>query len=438
MKTIATILVLFLAFTGNAQISLGGVKKKAKSTIESTKSKKKNKSEEPTEKEKTTKGSSSTSQSNATLTPEEQEKEEIRNSPAKSLIWDFKSEMNFLRSTIQKKGPRCTHCEKDLKKLEGILMKIKETDPNFSGYDKRATELEKWKDKYSRLVTGEKYRQQLFSLKINCQVYLKEPWEVKNLKHFNRLEFNKKKEEILASSLTEEDRAALEKSIAEIEDFYDNQSDKIIANLLEDLTENYGRCSFWKKENREKPGFYDTFNSTKDIKDDLNWSKELIPFAKLCLNFQPKNAEFKVWVEKAEELHEDLTAFQESGEYDELIARKKADELAAVRMERPKNTNGSLIAIIKKKVNTVIQPGEKIQRVVIYSTSWGIRKNDLGIPLHKFMYVQIALKRENGNCYITEGELYKAYEGGGTYGPTKFSYDRYSSNYQILCENVNK
>lgn len=129
----------------------------------------------------------------------------------------------------------------------------------------------------------------------------------------------------------------------------------------------------------------------------------------------------------------ELQEYIDSGAFDKYLAEEYQKKVDARRMEKPGRTDASLIALVKKKHNV----GEygTIKRVIIRDSDWSVEKNGLGIPLEKYIRVQVCTVKD-GVCDLRYGRLFKTYEGGGSYGNTKLSH--YGSPLEINCANVNK
>ena len=129
----------------------------------------------------------------------------------------------------------------------------------------------------------------------------------------------------------------------------------------------------------------------------------------------------------------ELQEYIDSGAFDKYLAEEYQKKVDARRMSKPGKTDASLTAIVKKNHNV----GEygTLKKVVITGNDWSVEKNGLGIPLEKYIRIQVCTVKD-GVCDIRDGRLFKTYEGGGTYGNTKLSH--YGNTREINCANVNK
>jgi hypothetical protein len=70
------------------------------------------------------------------------------------------------------------------------------------------------------------------------------------------------------------------------------------------------------------------------------------------------------------------------------------------------------------------------------ASDWTLTKNDLGIPLYKELYINLAIKFADGSCGLANAWLRQEYEGGGKYSSAKLTMP---GSIQVLpCENLNK
>ncbi len=105
--------------------------------------------------------------------------------------------------------------------------------------------------------------------------------------------------------------------------------------------------------------------------------------------------------------------------------------LDAVRLAPSKNSNEKYIGMAKNGVNK-----GTASRVSITSDVWTVKKNEWGLPLYKYLPVDIAVKTEDGKCYLAYGQIRKEYEGGGVYGGEYFNY--WGMQEEMNCANINK
>ena len=128
-----------------------------------------------------------------------------------------------------------------------------------------------------------------------------------------------------------------------------------------------------------------------------------------------------------------LREYIDSGEHDKYMKEQFQKEVDARRMATPAKKDASLEGIVKSKHNS----GEygTLKRVIITGNSWYVEKNAFGIPLEKHIKIQVATSKD-GVCDRRDGKLFKTYEGGGKYGPTKLSH--YWGTAEMNCDNLFK
>lgn len=124
--------------------------------------------------------------------------------------------------------------------------------------------------------------------------------------------------------------------------------------------------------------------------------------------------------------------FIDSGESDKHKAAANQAKVDARRMKSAGKTDPTLEAFVKKNHSTG-HYGE-LKRVVLLS-DWKIEKAVTGIPLKKFLNIQVAVSKD-GICDLRKGHIYQDYEGAGKYGPMKLAH--YGSPDEINCNNIFK
>jgi hypothetical protein len=125
-----------------------------------------------------------------------------------------------------------------------------------------------------------------------------------------------------------------------------------------------------------------------------------------------------------------LDEYVTSGKCDVHRAKYEKEIVDAVRLGKKAMSNPKYEAMAKKGV----KEGTPL-RVVITSSTWYVKKNDFGYPLHKSIGIDIAVKKD-GVCYIAYGEIRRTYEGGGEYGGEYFNY--WGLQEKMNCDNINK
>lgn len=128
-----------------------------------------------------------------------------------------------------------------------------------------------------------------------------------------------------------------------------------------------------------------------------------------------------------------LQNYIDSGAFDKYKKEEYQKLVDGRRMYKPASNDAKLIAIVKEK-HTTAEYGA-IKRIVLLDSDWSVKKNEWGLPIEKYLRVQVATTKD-GVCEIMEGRLFQQYEGGGQYGNTRLSH--YGVGKEINCDNVNK
>jgi hypothetical protein len=110
-----------------------------------------------------------------------------------------------------------------------------------------------------------------------------------------------------------------------------------------------------------------------------------------------------------------------------------------VRMPKPKYTNGSIEAGIKKAIQDKYGSDDvaEVLRVSIQTKEWWVVKNKWGLIVERSHTAAVAYKRPDGTCRFETADFSQNYEGGGKYGSYIY-WDGVYDNYEINCANVNK
>jgi hypothetical protein len=119
---------------------------------------------------------------------------------------------------------------------------------------------------------------------------------------------------------------------------------------------------------------------------------------------------------------------------DQMMTNQK-DYVKNLRIGKPVMSSPELEKIAKQAFENADMSSQKytVTKVNIVS-EWKLTKNELGIPLHKELYVNFAIKFADGKCGLANGWLNQAYEGGGVYGSPNL-YNP-SSIQELPCENL--
>lgn len=125
-----------------------------------------------------------------------------------------------------------------------------------------------------------------------------------------------------------------------------------------------------------------------------------------------------------------LDEYISSGKLDARRARFAQAMIDAVRLAPSKMSNPKYESMAK----TGVDKGT-VNRVTITNDVWIVKKNDWGLPLYKYLTVDLAVTKE-GKCYLAYGQIRKTYEGGGVYGGEHFNY--WGAQEEMNCGNINK
>jgi hypothetical protein len=78
---------------------------------------------------------------------------------------------------------------------------------------------------------------------------------------------------------------------------------------------------------------------------------------------------------------------------------------------------------------------ENYTKVVINSTDWNVKKNDLGIILYRIVAAVGIFKDNDGKCKYQEFTFRQDYTGGGKF-ESKIKYNSYGGVSEIGCDKV--
>lgn len=125
-----------------------------------------------------------------------------------------------------------------------------------------------------------------------------------------------------------------------------------------------------------------------------------------------------------------LDEYVKSGKYDAHVAKYRQQIIDAVRMGASKMSNPKYVSMAIAGVTK-----GKASRAIITSDIWIVKKNDWGLPLYKYLPVNLAVTID-GKCWLAYGQIRKQYEGGGVYGGEYFDY--WGAQDEMNCANINK
>jgi len=125
-----------------------------------------------------------------------------------------------------------------------------------------------------------------------------------------------------------------------------------------------------------------------------------------------------------------LDEYVKSGKYDAHVAKYRQQIIDAVRMGASKMSNPKYVSMAIAGVTK-----GKASRAIITSDIWIVKKNEWGLPLYKYLPVNLAVTID-GKCWLAYGQIRKQYEGGGVYGGEYFDY--WGAQDEMNCANINK
>ncbi|WP_341900911.1 hypothetical protein [Fluviicola taffensis] len=157
------------------------------------------------------------------------------------------------------------------------------------------------------------------------------------------------------------------------------------------------------------------------------------PIAEIAYNKQfllENKTEINAVQAKLEKEKAFLDEYVNSGKCDAHRAKFHQAMVDAVRLAPKKMSNvkyeGMALAGVEKG---------KATRAVITSDVWLVKKNEWGLPLYKYLPVDIAVTVD-GKCWLAYGQIRKTYEGGGQYGGEFFNY--WGLQDEMNCANTMK
>jgi hypothetical protein len=426
MKKIITLLLMSFSLISHGQLS--GLKNKIKKT-----------GTDQTDQKATT----SNPFENKNQTDEEKENIEISKSPAASNIHGLRKTTRSLRSGIDAmKDSYCHNCNANVKVGDRQLEQIKAYDPDYIKLAELEKEFATEKIRYDNIFDGYKILEVLGKKSDALDLFLKR--EPKKYFDFFRGHPVGFKDSLFSQGENHTwDTSQVEiyaAQVSKINAFFDENTMKFVDVAVPELKPNYDKAEYWTAANRATAEFEEEVKSWSDIKSALTAIGIAKNDCEAALSFAPDHIEMKKQYALVKTRYEDLQTFVESGEYEKLLARKKVEEIDAVRMSKPGNTSSSYVSLASKNAQAELKVGAKVLKTVITSSDWTVQKNNLDLPINKIMYYQIAYKDTDGTCRLGKGTIVKTYEGGGKYGPAHANYAGRAGIHDgaINCNNVTR
>lgn len=216
----------------------------------------------------------------------------------------------------------------------------------------------------------------------------------------------------------------IQSRIEKIDNYFQVEVYKIIPNLSTKV-DNIIKAIYEKNSRNEASYMLNAKNYLKDFDKPM----ETITYNKKYL--MEKTEEIDAIQAKIDKEKAMLEEYINSGKYDAHVAKYRQEIIDAVKLGKSAMTNAAYENLAKAGVDE-----GKANRVVITDAVWSVKTNDYGIPLYKYLPVDIAVTDSNGKCWLAYGQIRKKYEGGGTYGGEYFSY--WGKQDEMNCANINK
>lgn len=145
----------------------------------------------------------------------------------------------------------------------------------------------------------------------------------------------------------------------------------------------------------------------------------------------PEETGFASFLQK---INDALKNYGSAANFMDKMAKNQKEYIKNIRMAKAVVSDPTLEKIAKQSYEKADMSDQTytVTKVNLVS-QWKLEKNELGIPLHKEMYVNMAIKLGNGKCGIAVGWLHATYEGGNYGSPQLYNA---SSIQELPCENL--
>lgn len=204
--------------------------------------------------------------------------------------------------------------------------------------------------------------------------------------------------------------------VENLEDYFNNYIPNVYSKELKDefLKNNYFDDAYWMKYPKTAISEIDS-----DLGGDL---EEFKPFSK-----QTEWIDETIQMLKEQKLK--VIDYKDNGGLEAFKAKGIKDKADKVFPSKSVSNDAAVIGVVKKSHS--VEHSGAIQKVIIIS-DWYIKKNEIGIPLEKYILVEVITKKD-GECFLNSGRVFRTYEGGGSYGNKKLSF--YSDSDLMNCAN---
>jgi|GEM_PF-2876444 len=316
--------------------------------------------------------------------------------------------------------------ESSLKNYKRIIDNTKTKYPDYKGISKYESFYTEAKAKHEKLKGGDEAVRKNYSA-FKSTISAKRALEKNERPHeLNRI-YYKNYAELKESYKTHgakdaEEKEEIDKFINELDQFYNSDFEKNIANF-----EFYKSMMKADKVITEKRKTVPN-TAKKEIEKAIGNIEYGIKIAK------DPNLTLVPLKNKYEKIKTEIDEYVSSGAFKAYTDSLDLERSKSVFPAKPGSMhNSSNIAIVKSRF-----PKEKgtALKYTITSNSWYVDKNDLGIPIKKNLTFQVIAKDKNGKCHVINGFISKNYEGNGKYGSVYINKQSWVFDKLIFCGNV--
>lgn len=134
-------------------------------------------------------------------------------------------------------------------------------------------------------------------------------------------------------------------------------------------------------------------------------------------------------------INEAIAKYGNSESFMDKMAANQKEYIKNLRMAPAVMQNPALEKVAKQKYEAGKMSSQSyVVTKVHLASAWRLERNVLGTPLHKEVFVNMAIKFADGTCGLANAWLHEDYEGGGKYGATQLYH--LSSIQELPCENL--
>ncbi|OJJ21072.1 hypothetical protein BKI52_10905 [marine bacterium AO1-C] len=344
-----------------------------------------------------------------------------------------KQALSFVEKGLQKKNWEASSrgIKKDLQKARKNLdvLKGEDSENNRKYYKNYEARYAQFKNTFATKMQayGEKKAVENYFVEahrnlrvMNDEFYTKKAFGEAAKRLDYKGEFAKKKASYQASN---KPNARIDKYVKAIDEFYNNAVPKEYIPAMVKYIDKETKSAFDKKKWEWRP---------QDALKTLAKGKKVVEIGKM-LSLKP-SSELKASENKLEAHRKMIQEYIDSGKYEAYKAKVKQKRIDEKRVNKVGMRNPQAEAIAKNALAKKF--GVPVLRIAIGSVRWDVKKNNVGVPLYKYLYVEGAIKKKDGNCHVVVAWVRRSYEGGGRYG-AMFAADLREDG-QINCANIYK